>query len=191
MTLTESLAPSTSLDVDFSHVKRVAYAFNKVNRVWVDVGALGRALSGCEIDKSNLAAMQFFGDHVRTLLLIDSVITSAGFTISAERSADKTVKFNVPAIKALVQVSDPSIVVSSVTGAELTFLGSRPLTFAFTSIAVEVSENGSITQIVGDDTYREARSIEPAVGVATHRFKHVMLSDSPAMVAVGEEETGV
>ena len=75
------------LDAAFAPKSAISFTFHDVRRVYVETNRLGRVLQDRAVDRANPATTLYFeGPDPWRLLLIDSVLTSPGFTVTASRS---------------------------------------------------------------------------------------------------------
>jgi hypothetical protein len=176
-------AGAAGLDAQFRGVRQVSYGFKDVLRLWQDLNAIGRLLEGRAIDQQNPAAALFFGPHAYTLLVIDSVITSSAFTLSAAGGSDSGFTFDVPGIAQAIGASSAGVSVSSESGKDLTFAGAKQLAFAFSCVHLEMAKSGKIGTFLPDGASRGVDLFaRPMHGAAAAR--RVLLSGAPAMIDV-------
>lgn len=180
--------PSAGIESTFSGVTKVSYTFGDVYRLWVDINSVGRMLKGRSVDKKNPAAAIFFGDDAYSFLVLDSVVTSSDFTISVDRVSSENFKLNVPAIQEIVGDAKAGVSVSSSTGLDLTFKGSKQLAFAFSCIRFVVSPDGAIGALVPDEHLITAYGLRkpiPKQQTFLYSPDRVLLSRSAAMIEIG------
>lgn len=176
-------AGAAGLDAKFQGVRQVSYGFRDVQRLWQDLNAIGRLLEGRAIDRKNSAAAIFFGPDAYSMLVIDSVITSTSFSLSAEGASDAGFSFDVPGIAQAIGASAAGVSVSSATGKDLTFAGSKQLAFAFSCVHVEVGKGGKLGALLPDDATRGVDLFARPVG-GTRGPGRVLLSGGPAMLDI-------
>jgi hypothetical protein len=91
--------PKAGLGGAFAPKSAISFTFHDVRRVYVETNRLGRVLQGCTVDRANPATALYFQDQDPwRLLLIDSALTSAGFTVSASRSRTESAHIDVPTL---------------------------------------------------------------------------------------------
>ena len=86
----------------------------------------------------------------------------------------------------MIGATKAAIAVSSDTGSDLKFTGSKRLAFAFTCVQFTLDDEGTILQMLPDDVSRMAKAFEAErfeAGVVTARARRViLLSAKPAMI---------
>lgn len=180
------------LGAAFTHTSAISFTFRDVRHVYVEVNRLGRALQNRAVDRDNPAAAPYFAmpDPWR-LLLVDSVLTSPGFTVTASRSATESGHIDVPALEQLAANAAATVKLSSSASSEVSFTGEKPLTFAFTCLAVALDVGARIVQLTGDTQRVVIQGLPGAgeLGDIPPRLNGVLLSDDPAMLDL-EDGTG-
>jgi hypothetical protein len=139
---------SPEIEAKFKGSSEVSFSFQDVRRRWVDLGWLGHMLEGHRIDPASPIAQPFLGTSM--LLVIDNVITSSDFSISVDRASSGKFKLDVDAIKKIVGDLSTEVSVSTSTGYDVSFKGSRHLGFAFSCVRFWLSEQGDIRVIAPD-----------------------------------------
>jgi hypothetical protein len=126
--------PSAGLDASFENVGEIAFSFDNVERHWLDVNVVGASLTNEALKQNNPAGKIFFDDDPWSLNLVDSIITSSDFTITAKSARKGSAKIDVPTIQNLVAKAKAGVQVKSTSASTLTFAGSKGLTFAFSCV---------------------------------------------------------
>ncbi len=143
--------PSAGISAKLSGASEVSFTFKNVVRDFVDIGSLGRALTGLKVDRENPAAAIFFQNQGYTFLVIDSVITSSDFSIAVTRKQNSSFALDVPAIQQIVSEAKVNVQVTTTTGYDLTFQGDKHLSFAFSCVRLYLSDIGEITALPPED----------------------------------------
>jgi hypothetical protein len=182
--------PKVGLGTAFAPKSAISFTFHDVRRVYVETNRLGRLLHDRIVDRANPATRLYFeeADPWR-LLLIDSVLTSPGFTVTASRSRTESAHVDLPTLQQLVSDVSAKVHVSSSASSEVSFTGKEPLTFAFTCLEVRLDDNARIVGLAG---YGQKTTILGLVRPAepsnvSPQLTGVLLSDDPAMLDLNEE----
>jgi hypothetical protein len=171
--------PSAGIAGHFKGAKEISFRFADVQRRWIDPGLLGRRLDRNRIDRDSAAAVMYFGAEPWQLLVVDSIITSNQFTISATGSVEEDVEIDVPAIQEVVGQAKAKVAVTSGASSEVSFSGEQRLTFAFTLQRLYLEDSGEIFMIDPDDSFLSSRAAEGGVVPVTPR---VLLSREPGLL---------
>jgi hypothetical protein len=181
--------PKAGLGGAFAPKSAIRFNFHDVRRVYVETNRLGRALQGYAVDRANPATTMYFqGQDPWRLLLIDSVLTSPGFTVSASRSRTESAHVDVPALQQLVSDVSAKVNVASSVSSEVSFTGEERLTFAFTCLEVTLGADARIAGLAG---YGHKTTIQGLVRPAEPnnippQLTGVLLSEDPAMLDLGD-----
>jgi len=135
---------SASIKESFDGATKVSFSFQNVVRHWLDIGLLGKLLSGKILNASSPTTAQFL-NHEAICMVIDSVITSNNFSMSVEKATKNSFKLNIPKIEGLLKAQKNSLVVQSSGSREVSFKNPTSLTFAFSGIIIHPSHSGKIS----------------------------------------------
>jgi hypothetical protein len=170
------------LGAAFAPQSTISFQFHDVRRVWVEANRLGRLLRGRAIDRENPAtALYFAARDPWRLLVIDSVLTSPGFTVTAARAGAASAHVDLPTIQQLVSNASASVKVSSSASSSVSFTGKERLTFAFTCLDVSLSAAGAIVGIAGSDARAVIQGLR-AVDNVPRPVTGVLLSEDPGLL---------
>lgn len=173
------------LGAAFAPQSTISFNFHDVRRVYMEPNRLGRMLQGRALDRANPATSVYFDvqDPWR-LLLIDSVLTSPGFTVTAMRSHAESAHVDLPTIQQLVSDASAKVTVSSSASSEVSFTGEERLTFAFTCLEVSLDDNGRMLGLAGSGarTVIQGLAGSSAAGSAPQPVTGVLLSDEPGLL---------
>ncbi len=175
--------PSAGIGLKLKGASEVSFTFKDVLRAFVDINLLGRVLTGRTVDKKSPAASIFFQDGKYTFLVIDSVITSSDFAISVDKTSDQGFKLDVPAIQNIVSEAKLGVSVSTTSGYDLVFKGSKHLGFAFSCVRLYLDSNGTITAMPPEPEV-------PALNIALDRLNmpgHHKVHYSPDRIMLSEK----
>jgi hypothetical protein len=174
--------PSIGIAAEFEGATEVAFTFQAVQRHWIDVNWLGRALTGKTLDPQQQAAKIYLYKPQWSLLLIDSVIASSDFTINVTKSKGTSFGLDVPVFQTLIANAKAHVTVEQTSSRQLTFRGDEALTFAFTAVQLYVDQYGNILSMLpGGDSVVMSKVAESG-GVASYGLDHIELSSEPAWV---------
>lgn len=171
------------INAHFTNTHEVAFSFQNVVRDWIDINLLGRALRGLAVDLKNPAGRIYIKKDRWRLLVIDSIIKSNGFSITATKANAGVAAINVSAVQQLVGNANASISTTSTSASHITFTGNDHLTFAFSVIEIRLDPSGAITEappgtgftlLSADD---ELENYVPTVGPT-----FVELAQKPALI---------
>lgn len=175
----------------FKGVSKVSYTFGDVKRQFVDIGEVGALLQGKSLNLAHPTVPKFRDEEHAALLVVDSVITSSAFTLTADETASNGFKFDVAKIQGALGV-DGGVKVETSTGMELNFSGKRPLAFAFSCVRLAVTKSGKIITFQPDDVKREmglmsatTKKKDYSAAVVPNR---TLLSAKPVMVEISTLE---
>jgi hypothetical protein len=178
--------PKVGVGSAFSPESAISFSFHNVHRVFVETNRLGRKLQHCTIDRANPATALYFGEQDPwRLLLIDSVLTSPGFTVTASRSRTESVHVDLPTLQQLVSDASAKVNVSSAASSEVSFTGDERLSFAFTCLEVTLDADARVVGLTGHGqktTIQGLAGPPPADDGVHPRLAGVLLSDDPAML---------
>jgi hypothetical protein len=177
--------PKVGLGSAFAPESTISFNFHDVHRVLVEPNRLGRRLQDCTIDRVNPATALYFEERDPwRLLLIDSVLTSPGFTVTASRSRTQSVHVDLPTLQQLVSNVSAKVNVSSAASSEVSFTGDERLSFAFTCLEVTLDTDARVVGLAGRGrkTTIQGLTDPPAASGASPNLTGVLLSDDPAML---------
>ncbi|EFO81561.1 hypothetical protein OSCT_0577 [Oscillochloris trichoides DG-6] len=168
--LTSTLGRSTYLSFAFPSVRRAAY----------DLGALGWALAGQQIDRGNPAATIFFGDERHDLLLIDSVLISDQISVTFFNERGQQSDLDVSALTKIFAGAEAH---SKGEGqAELILKSEKELTFAFTCVRLFLDQEGRITAMPPDHLLRTLGIPDEPPPQVRYSPDRVLLHAQPGLV---------
>jgi hypothetical protein len=175
--------PKIGLGGAFEPKSAISFNFHDVRRLYVETNRLGRLLQNSAIDRANPATTPYFEDQDPwRLLLIDSVLTSPGFTVTASRSRTVSANVDLPAVQQLLADVSAKVSVSSSSSSTVSFTGRERLTFAFTCLEVTLDAEARIVGLAGYGQRTTIQGlVEPAEDV-TAGLSGVLLSDDPGML---------
>jgi hypothetical protein len=182
--------PKAGLGAAFAPQSSISFSFHDVRRVYVEPNRLGRLLRDHAIDRANPATSAYFaGQDPWRLLLIDSVLTSPGFTVAAKRSSTESAHVDLPVIQQLVSDASAKVKVSSSASSEVSFTGEERLTFAFTCLEVSLDAEARIVGLAGSEARTVIQGLTGASGSASQRVTGVLLSDNPGLLDLDSAAT--
>jgi hypothetical protein len=177
--------PRVGIGGAFAPKSAISFNFHDVHRVYVETNRLGRLLQGCAVDRANPAtALYFEAQAPWRLLLIDSVLTSPGFTVTASRSRTESAHVDVPALQQLVGNVSAKVNLSSSASSEVSFTGDDRLSFAFTCLEVTLDAHARIVGLAGSGQKTTVMGGDRSAGASNDpsRPTGLLLSDNPAML---------
>lgn len=136
-------ANAASISFAFDKVRKLSFAFENVNRQYVDIGALCKILNQRKFDSENPVATSFINEDAECLI-VDSTITSNNFNIKVEESSETGFSFDIPAIDKILSSGGNNINVKTEGAMQISFNGPTQLAFAFTAFLLKVEHDGSI-----------------------------------------------
>jgi hypothetical protein len=178
-----------SLTANFDKVKTVSFSFTDVNRQFLDLGVLGKVLSGRALDTTNLAVTPFLDNEDSGFHVIDSVFTSDSFTVHADDTTDAGFAFNVPTIQNVVGNVNANVKLSTAGNKDITFKNGAPLTFAFSCVKFNIAEDGRITAMLREDQIHDVFGIKSATQIAAPTPARVLLTLEPELLSIEEPQT--
>ncbi|WP_322821921.1 hypothetical protein [Chloroflexus sp.] len=172
--------PAASLATSIQGAATVSFSFPTAMRVAYDVNALGWALAGRAIDRSNPAAAVLFEQTPYELLLIDSVLTSRHITITLSGSKGQRLNVDIDALRQMLNDLGGQVGVSGDSELEVTLASPHDLTFAFSCVRLFFDDEGFITAIPPDLN----RRVLGSAGGLTVRYTpdRVLLSAQPGLL---------
>jgi hypothetical protein len=135
--------PSIGIKEHFKGASKVSFSFKDVKQKYIEAFVLGGVLIGQKINTNNSAIYPIL-ERKADLYIIDSIITSSDFSISADDVENEDFEFNVDKIQRIVSGINSKILVESHSKRAITFKGEEPLPFAFTAIKCHVDSNGEM-----------------------------------------------
>jgi hypothetical protein len=177
--------PKVGVGSAFAPQSAISFNFHDVHRVFVETNRLGGRLRECTIDRGNPATALYFGEQDPwRLLLIDSVLTSPGFTVTASRSRTESAHVDLPTLQQLVSNVSAKVNVSSAASSEVSFTGDERLSFAFTCLEVTLDADSRIIGLAGHGQTTTILGLAdpPAASDARPSLTGVLLSDDPGML---------
>jgi hypothetical protein len=138
-----------NLNFHFKDATKVSFSFESVMTTWVDNGLLGKSLSNQTINKNNPMTAGFFANPPSTLLVIDSIITSAHFSMCVEESTHDEFEIDFEALKKELGQAKTKLEAFESGKRTVTFRGTNPLPFAYTCIRLELNGQGKIVAMPG------------------------------------------
>lgn len=181
--------PGAVVSVHFGQVSSVSFSFQEVIRKYLDIGVVGRLLSGRIVDFSNPAAAIYRPKGECDLLVVDSLICSRSFVIHADRAHNVDFHAKLPEIRRCLGAQS-AVQISSATGLDLSFQGDRDLGFAFSCVRLCLDKKGKITDMPpGKEValmFRDFRLSHKAQPHLVYSPDRVLLGKSPGMISFDE-----
>lgn len=177
--------PTGSIHAGLSSAAAVTFSFEDIERDAVDSAWLSRALSARAVDRK--AGALFVRKPRWQLLVIDSVITSPSFSLTATKSVDGSADFDVDVIQAALATAHMGVTAKKAGERSVTFRGPRPLPFAFTLVQVHLEDNGGISTVAPDAKSR-VMATAPDEGVLHAGPSWIELSRAPAMIEFDDDD---
>jgi hypothetical protein len=134
-----------AVEVAFSNATQVSFRFDRVQRRFIEVTQLGKVLSGNALARGNPVTTMFL-EQRSELLVIDSVLVSPGFAVTAEELRSAATSTELP-VSTLPTSVNADVTVSRVNERTISFDGSASLTFAFSCVRFFVDEHGVLSSI--------------------------------------------
>jgi hypothetical protein len=138
--------PTPRVSVLLKGARDISFVLDEVNRSYVEVTLLGKAIAGRKLDRANLVAAMFTGGHYE-FLVIDSVLRSRGFSVETGQERAGGFEVNAETLADLVGSVKAGSSVTTTTGRELHFAGPGALTFAFSCVRFVILDDGRIAAI--------------------------------------------
>ncbi len=173
-------APTANLSTSLQGVSTVAFSFPTAMRVAYDVNALGWALAGRAIDRTNPAAAILFEQTPYELLLIDSVLTSRHITITLSGTKGQGLNVNIDALRQMISDLGGQIGISGDSELEMTLASPHDLTFAFSCVRLFFDDEGFITTMPPDLNRRVLGSTHGTM--VRYSPDRVLLSEQPGLL---------
>ncbi|MDA0184314.1 hypothetical protein OJ997_28675 [Solirubrobacter phytolaccae] len=158
---------------------KVSFRFDDVRRRYVEVTRVGKLLRDRRIDTANATATMFLEQRA-DFLLVDSVLQSSGFAIEVDDERSRSAEFDAGAISELIGTVQPSTTTVTADQRQITFAGTRPLTFAFSCVRFFVDEYGALASIE-PDRGPASLGFGPS-GVVIETPNRVLLTQEPALL---------
>ncbi|WP_129633382.1 hypothetical protein [Candidatus Oscillochloris fontis] len=172
--------PSADLTSNVGRATYLSFAFPNVRRVAYDLGALGWALAGQQIDRGNPAAAIFFGDQRHELLLIDSVLISNQISVIFTNERGQQSDLDVSALAKIFAGAEAH---SKGEGeAEIILKSEKELTFAFTCVRLFLDHTGAMTAMPPDHLLRTLGIPDEPPPQVRYSPDRVLLHAQPGLV---------
>lgn len=133
-----------NLNLHFKDATKVSFSFESVKTTWIDNGLLGEFLTNQTINKNNPMTAGFFANPPSKLLVVDSIITSANFSMYVEESTRDEFEIDIAALKKELGQAKTKLEAIESGKRTVTFKGPKPLPFAYTCIRLELDGQGKI-----------------------------------------------
>ncbi|MEF3274129.1 MAG: hypothetical protein K6356_06955 [Chloroflexus sp.] len=172
--------PVTTLTTSVQGAIAISFAFPTAMRLAYDVNALGWALAGRALDRTNPAAAIMFEQTPYELLLIDSVLTSRHITITFSGEQGQRLNVDVDTLRQLLGDLGGHASLTNDTDLEITLASPHDLTFAFSCVRLFFNDEGYITAIP-PDLDRRVLGSEHGISVR-YSPDRVMLSAQPGLL---------
>jgi hypothetical protein len=154
--------PHAGLETGLSDAAYLAFAFPAARRRALDVNALGWALAGRRIERSNPAATMLFDAPTYELLLVDSVITSREIAIVVGAAKGRRVNLDLAALRQALAELGGSVEAGADGEIELILSSKAELSFAFSCVRLCLDAEGNIASLPPDHRTRTLSDILPA-----------------------------
>ena len=177
------------LGTAFKATSTISFNFHDVRRVYLETNRLGRLLQGYAVDRANPAVRPYFEPQAPwRLLVIDSVLTSPGFTVTASSSRGESAHVDMPTFQQLLSHVSAKVSLESSAESQLSFTGEQRLTFAFTCLEVTLDADAWIVGLAGygQKVLIQGLARTPEAEVPPAPVTGVLLTDDPAMLDLGE-----
>lgn len=138
--------PTPSVSVLLKGASDIAFMLDDVNRRYVEVTLLGKAIAARKLDGANPVAAMFIGRRYE-FLVIDSVLRSRGFSVTTGQENAGGFEVSAETLANLVGSLKVGASVTTSTGRELHFAGPGELTFAFSCVRFVILDDGQIAAI--------------------------------------------
>lgn len=131
-----------AVSAQFAKAADVSFEFQDVERRAVPLSAIGKALKSRSFEVEHGLIAEAVSKAVRPeFFIVDSTISSRDFSIAASTKTSADFKIKLAKIQEAVDAS-AKVKVQSKSKRELTFIGPRPLPFAFTCCRVSFDQSG-------------------------------------------------
>jgi hypothetical protein len=90
--------PAIDLTNAFQSASTMAFSFKDVERKYIDLGSFGKWLSGRQIDLKNPATCVIVSSEGSELNIVDSIISSKGFSIHTSGKKGASSGIDIPVI---------------------------------------------------------------------------------------------
>lgn len=174
--------PGAELISHLGGASTLAFSFPSVQRIALDINALGWALGERRIDPGNPAAAIFFESPRHDLLLIDSVLTSSEMTVTLGSERGSKLDLDISALRRLAVEIGANVNAEGTADVELTLNSPHELTFAFTCVRLALEEDGRVGALPPDHRVHtlgaaNGRRSQPAPDAG-----RVLLSTTPGLL---------
>jgi hypothetical protein len=122
----------------------IDFEVRDVRQHQVDVGALGLAVTGLQMNRAQRAAAVFFDALPDRMVIITRTLTSSGFAVRCSGSDAQSLKASVDAISDLVGKANVGVSWHRDSSEVVSFSGPTPVTFAFGAIGCAIQPNGAL-----------------------------------------------
>jgi hypothetical protein len=177
------------LGTAFAATSAVSFNFHDVHRVYLETNRLGRLLQGYAVDRENPATRLYFdGQAPWRLLVIDSVLTSPGFTVTASSSRAGSAHVDLPTLQQLVSQVSAKVSLASSAASQVSFTGDERLTFAFTCLEVILDAGARIAGLAGygQKVLVQGLTRGGPAEAGRSRLSGVLLTEDPALLDLDE-----
>jgi hypothetical protein len=121
----------------------MAFEVRDVLQHEVDVGELGKALTGARVSRDSPAAAIFFNEPKVRMLVMTRTLTSRQFSVRSSTQGGQALDLSVDAIKDVIGKADATIKWKRESDGVVSFEGAEPVTFAFAAVPCVTKADGS------------------------------------------------
>ena len=161
--------PHAGIEVGLNGAAYIAFAFPVARRRSIDINALGWALAGRQIDRTNPAAATLFEEPIYELFLVDSIITSRQIAIVVGAARGQKVNVDLAALREALAELGGSVEAGADGEVELLLTSKAELTFAFSCVRVRFDAEGQITGLPPDSGMHTLSEPPLAHALLSHR----------------------
>ena len=154
--------PHAALTTSLEGAAFLSFAFPAVQRLALDINALGATLAGRRINRANPAAAMLFDQPGYELLLVDSILTSSQIAIVLSGAKGERLNIDIAALRQTLTELGGSVGATTDRSIELTLTSAAALTFAFACVRLTFDAEGTILAIPPDHTTRTLSDLAPA-----------------------------
>jgi len=129
----------------FSDDALLSFSFNNVVRYYIDFARLGNLIGTSQLDNNNPSCNVFLTKSLAyKMLVIDSVIACNEFTITSQSKKNSITKIKASLLENVLSSAEGQLNLKQIDESSVTFIGQKHLSFAFSCIQVNLSDQGEI-----------------------------------------------
>jgi hypothetical protein len=122
--------------------RSLQFEVKDVEQHQVDLGQLGKVLTGATIDRDSPAAGVFFRDVDVSMFIITRTLTSTQFSVRNSSESQNSAAVSVDAIADVIGKAHANVQVSRQSADSVHFTGTTPVTFAFAAVPCVMQSDG-------------------------------------------------